>query len=136
MSKNTKIFFFLLIIAVAGYYVYKRYPRVIYRMRTMDISCLKPDPVVQYFEYDTDPSNDSLIKRGLRGEQFRLLDRILDEEERNGGMRLNANTVKKLAREDRAVIEAYERWRRCIMLMRSENHVIYPSERRERQQRN
>lgn len=127
MSKNSKKFLILLVILAAGYYGYKHY-----RYRLMEYippSILPESGRSSEIIYDTDPQNDRFIKGVLTTNQFRVLDKILDEEERNGGMRVNTGKVRQLAREDKAVIEAYDRWRRCGSLMRSENYVVYPSQR-------
>jgi len=79
--------------------------------------------------YDTDPRNDRYIKGSLTIEQLQTLDRLLNEEYRNGGNRLQGDRVRQLSRGDRLVAQAYGRWRKCHDLMRTSNYVIYPAER-------
>jgi hypothetical protein len=79
--------------------------------------------------YDTDEKNDRYIKKDLSLAQLRLLDRALNEEQLRGGHRLSGNRLRELVGGDKAVIAAYNRWRKCVDLMRSSNHVIYPRER-------
>ena len=79
--------------------------------------------------YDTDAKNDRYIKKDLSLAQLQRLDRVLIEEERRGGERVAGNRVRELSGGDKAVIAAYGRWRKCVDLMRSSNHVIYPSDR-------
>lgn len=80
--------------------------------------------------YDTDPANDRFIKGDLTPKQLKLLDRILDEEQKNNQRRLANDIVKQLAKNDRAVIEAYARWRKCHDLLRSRYQVVYPNQRK------
>lgn len=77
--------------------------------------------------YDTDPSNNRYIIGGLRVQQQKKLDRVLEFDKRNGY--LNETTVERLADSDDDVIQAYYRFLKCKNLMRSTNTVIYPDER-------
>lgn len=79
--------------------------------------------------YDTDETNDRYIKKDLSLAQMQRLDRVLNEEMRRGGGRLAGNRLRELAGGDKAVMAAYGRWRKCVDLMRSSNHVIYPADR-------
>jgi len=132
MSKNFNTLIILALLGAVLYFGFGRYRHRILRFLpnsfTQQVNRL--DPFM--FMYDSDPKNDRFIKGSLRRDQFRLLDRVLNEEERNGGMRLSNGKVRQLAADDREVIEAYDRWRRCCSLMRSENYVIYPSQRSRR----
>ena len=126
MSKNFSKFVLLLAFLAVAYFSYTRY-----RHKVMQYlpSSLQPESNSYRAIYDTDPQNDRFIKGTLTAAQLSMLDQILNEEERNGGMRIADGLVRKIAREDKAVIEAYDRWRRCGSLMRSENYVVYPSRR-------
>lgn len=77
--------------------------------------------------YDTDPSNNRYIIGGLRVQQLKRLDRVLEYDKRNGY--LNDTTVERLADSDEDVVQAYYRFLKCKNLMRSTNTVIYPDER-------
>jgi hypothetical protein len=79
--------------------------------------------------YDTDPGNDAYIKGELTGEHLRILDRVLREEKRKGGLRLSRADLKKLAGSHPEVLEAYVRWRYCRDMMRSHHRTVYPDER-------
>jgi hypothetical protein len=79
--------------------------------------------------YDTDPKNDQFIKGALTPEQLKKLDRILEEEKKQKGLRLSALELTKLVENDNSIVDAYVRWRKCYDMMRSFHHVIYPSER-------
>ncbi len=126
-NSSTKIFLLLLVLG-AGYFGYKKYGS---KAGEYLPDALKPGLVQsENFVYDTDPKNDRFIKGKLNAKQMRLLDRVLDEEERHGGMRLSGGEVRELAGDEKLVLEAYDRWRRCCNLMRSEDRVVYPSERK------
>ena len=127
--KSANKFFLLIIVLAACYFGYTRYR---HRIGGFLPPIFAPQEDLSNFIYDTDPQNDRYIKGMLTPRQFKILDRILMEEERNGGMRLSSGRVNQWAMDDKAVIEAYDRWRRCVSLMRSENSVIYPSERARR----
>ncbi|NLP10569.1 hypothetical protein GX408_09260 [bacterium] len=77
--------------------------------------------------YDTDPSNNRYIIGGLKIQQLKKLDRVLEFDKRNGY--LNETTVERLADSDEDVVRAYYRFLKCKNLMRSSNTVIYPDER-------
>jgi hypothetical protein len=126
MSKNFSKFVLLLVFLAVAYFGYTRY-----RHKVMQYlpSSFQPESNSYQAIYDTDPQNDRFIKGTLTAKQLSMLDQILNEEERNGGMRIADSLVRKIAREDKAIIEAYDRWRRCGSLMRSENYVVYPSHR-------
>lgn len=79
--------------------------------------------------YDTDPANDNFIKGDLKIAQLKILDRILAREQKNDEMRLSNELVKELSNNDKDVIEAYAKWRKCYDLMRSRHHVVYPNQR-------
>ena len=79
--------------------------------------------------YDTDARNDRDIKRNLTRAQLRLLDRILEAELDQGGRRLGDREVRQIARGDKAVMAAYDRWRAYLEMRRSSNYVIYPRDR-------
>lgn len=79
--------------------------------------------------YDTDAANDRFIKGELSADQMKTLDRILTEEQKQNGVRLSNETIKKLAKNDKAVMDAYARWRKCHDMMRSRHYVIYPNQR-------
>ncbi|NLP12045.1 hypothetical protein GX408_16725 [bacterium] len=132
MSKNFNTLIVLALLGAVLYFGLGRYRHRV--MRFLPNSLIQQnDRLDQFmFMYDSDPQNDRFIKGSLKRQQFRLLDRVLDEEERNGGMRLSNSKVRQLAADDKEVIEAYDRWRRCCSLMRSENYVIYPSQRSRR----
>ncbi len=80
--------------------------------------------------YDTDPANDRFIKGELTASQLKTLDKILNEEQKNNQQRLSNDIVKRLAKNDRAVMDAYARWRKCHDLMRSSYQVVYPNQRK------
>ncbi|HPI72561.1 MAG TPA: hypothetical protein PK843_10115 [bacterium] len=77
--------------------------------------------------YDTDPSNNRYIIGGLKAQQLKKLDRVLEFDKRNGY--LNETTLERLADSDEDVVQAYYRFLKCKNLMRSTNTVIYPDER-------
>ncbi len=77
--------------------------------------------------YDTDPSNNRYIIGGLKVQQLKKLDRVLEFDKRNGY--LNETTIERLAGSDEEVVQAYYRFLKCKNLMRSTNTVIYPDER-------
>jgi len=129
MSKGFSKFLLLMVVLAALYLGFTRYR---HQVGSLLPPSIRPGGDVTLIVYDTDPQNDRFIKGNLTGKQFRLLDRILNEEERNGGMRISGGRVRQYAMDDKAVIEAYDRWRRCCSLMRSENYVIYPSQRQRR----
>jgi hypothetical protein len=79
--------------------------------------------------YDTDPGNDAYIKGELTGEHLLILDRVLLEEKRKGGLRLSGADLKELAGSHPEVLEAYVRWRYCRDMMRSHHRTVYPDER-------
>ncbi|HPI73300.1 MAG TPA: hypothetical protein PK843_05345 [bacterium] len=132
MSKNFNTLIILALLGAVLYFGFGRYRHRILRFLPNSFTQQdnRLDPFM--FMYDSDPKNDRFIKGSLRRDQFRLLDRVLNEEERNGGMRLSNGKVRQLAADDKEVIEAYDRWRRCCSLMRSVNYVIYPSQRSRR----
>lgn len=80
--------------------------------------------------YDTDPRNNAFIKGSLNEKELLLLDRVLMIEKKNNGMELDRSTLIRISRNYPEVIEAYDRWRKCKTMRRSDNHVIYPDERR------
>ncbi|MBN2355700.1 hypothetical protein JXO59_06275 [candidate division KSB1 bacterium] len=80
--------------------------------------------------YDTDSANDRFIKGELGPAQLKALDRILVQEQKNDEMRLSNEVARQIAKNDKAVIEAYGRWRKCYDLMRSRHHVVYPNQRK------
>lgn len=127
-STSTKIFLLLLLVA-AGYWGYKKFGS----KGIVDYfsDSLRPgSSQSEYFVYDTDPKNDRFIKGKLTGRQMKALDKVLNEEERNGGMRLSSSQLRELSGDEKLVIEAYDRWRRCCNLMRSEYQIVYPRERK------
>jgi hypothetical protein len=127
MKNNSTKIFLLLLLVVAGYVGYKKFG---YKAMEYVPEGLKPGfSHHENIVYDTDPKNDRFIKGKLNPKQMRMLDKVLDEEERNGGMRLSGGQVRELACDEKLVMEAYDRWRRCCNLMRSEYRVVYPSER-------
>jgi hypothetical protein len=79
--------------------------------------------------YDTDAANDQFIKGDLTLDQMRKLDRVLVQEQRNQEARLSTEQVRPLSGNDKAVMEAYGRWRKCYDMMRGRDHVIYPNQR-------
>ncbi len=83
-----------------------------------------PSPI-----YDTEARNDLDIKRNLTRAQLRLLDRILEAELDQGGRRLSDREARQIARGDKAVVAAYDRWRTYLEMRRSSNYVIYPRDR-------
>ncbi|OPZ70891.1 MAG: hypothetical protein BWY83_01416 [bacterium ADurb.Bin478] len=132
MSKNFNTLIVLALLGAVLYFGFGKYRHRLMRI-VPDSFTQRDDRLDPYmFMYDSDPQNDRFIKGSLKRQQFRLLDRVLNEEERNGGMRLSDGKVRQLAADDKEVIEAYDRWRRCVSLMRSENYVIYPSQRSRR----
>ena len=82
-----------------------------------------------YFVYDTDSKNDVYIKSNLHPQLLRILDRVLEKEKKNSGLRLTDVELNKITSYNNEVNEAYNRWRKCKDMMRSSHHVIYPSER-------
>jgi hypothetical protein len=126
MSKNFNKFVLLIVFLAIAYFGYTRYRHKI--MQYIPPS-FQPEGSSHQVIYDTDPQNDRFIRGTLNGRQLRVLDQVLNEEERNGGMRISNANVRKIALDDKAIIEAYDRWRRCVSLMRSENYVVYPSRR-------
>jgi hypothetical protein len=119
VSKASKMFLFFLVLLTGMYLAAKRGYISLPWDRGANIS-----PI-----YDTDDKNDRYIKKDLSLAQMKVLDRVLNEEQRSGGQRLPGSLVRELAGGDKAVIGAYGRWRKCCDLMRSSNDVIYPRER-------
>jgi hypothetical protein len=126
MKNNSTKIFLLLLLVVAGYFGYKKFGS---KVTEYVPEALKPGSSQENVIYDTDPKNDRFIKGKLNAKQMKVLDKVLQEEERNGGMRLSGGQVRELSGDEKLVIEAYDRWRRCCNLMRSEYRVVYPSER-------
>ena len=89
----------------------------------------------KYFIYDTDPDNDQFIQGQLEVHQLKALDAILEIEREKCGLRLPMVELDALAKNDRGLVDAYQRWRKCKDMMRSNHHVIYPSERKRRPSR-
>ncbi len=87
-----------------------------------------PDPTMAYV-YDTDPQNNEFIKGRLTRYQLKQLDTILMVEKKQCGLRLSNIDLNALTNRDQALIEAYNRWRKCKDMMRSHHRVIYPDER-------
>lgn len=85
--------------------------------------------IAQQYVYDTDPKNDLFIKGNLPIFKLVRLDRILEAEKQNGGMRLNHQELNAISRYDNDLTEAYSRWWACKDQLRSFHHVVYPSER-------
>jgi len=79
--------------------------------------------------YDTDAANDQFIKGDLTIDQMRKLDRVLVQEQKNHEARLSAEQLRQISGNDKAVMEAYGRWRKCYDMMRGRHHVIYPDQR-------
>ena len=83
-----------------------------------------------FFLYDTDPRNNDFIKGNLLPKQLRILDRLLELEKKQCGLRLTPQDINKITRYNSEVKEAYDRWRKCKDMMRSYYRVVYPSERK------
>jgi len=98
-----------------------------YKFRSFFNIGSKP-PVIRV--YDTDPRNNSFIKGSLNERELLILDHVLMIEKKNDGMVLDRSTLIRVSRNYPEVIEAYDRWRKCKTMRRSDNHVIYPDERR------
>ncbi|MBN2411296.1 hypothetical protein JXQ31_06355 [candidate division KSB1 bacterium] len=110
---------FVFIILAAAYFGYQKY--------------FKPAGINSHNSqiiYDTDPKNDKFIKGQLTSQQLLQLDKILELEESQGGMRLSVKDLKRTAKDDRALYEAYTRWRKCKDMMRSKHRTIYPGDRK------
>jgi len=80
--------------------------------------------------YDTNQQNDKFIKGNLNSQQLAQFDKILELEKAQSGFRLSAKDLKRTAKDDKALYEAYSRWRKCKDMMRSNHRTIYPSERK------
>jgi len=80
--------------------------------------------------YDTNQQNDKFIKGNLNSQQLVQFDKILELEKAQSGFRLSAKDLKRTAKDDKALYEAYSRWRKCKDMMRSNHRTIYPSERK------
>jgi hypothetical protein len=115
----------IVILIVAGYYVYQKY------LKTSTPITAIAGPVI----YDTNPQNDSFIKGTLTAQQLAQFDKILEFEKSQNSMRISQNKLKELAANDLALYEAYNRWRKCMDMMRSTHHTVYPSERKLYQQK-
>ncbi len=121
-SKGTEFrIVFVFVILVAAYFGYQKY--------------LKPGQIITQSQtgkiiYDTDPKNDKFIKGQLSSQQFIQLDKILELENSQGGLRLSVKDLKRTANDDMALYEAYSRWRKCKDMMRSKHRTIYPSDRK------
>jgi hypothetical protein len=89
-----------------------------------------PIPSPSHFIYDTDSKNNVYIKTNLHPQLLRTLDKVLEKEKENSGLRLTDVDLNKISQYNNEVNEAYNRWRKCKDMMRSNHHVIYPSERR------
>ncbi len=119
-AKNNNLRIFIIIaVIIAGYYAFQKY--------------LNPSPSATSIAgpvlYDTNPQNDSFIKGTLTVQQLAKLDKILEFEKAQTGMRLSQERLKELAANDLDLYDAYNRWRRCVDMMRSTHRTIYPSER-------
>jgi hypothetical protein len=123
-----------LLIAVAvlgvGYFFYS-HPSVLEKvdLTILDLDIQRsPDKggAVDYY-YDTDPANNRYIIGNLQAKQLAQLDRVLDSDQEYG--RLDEAALRRVAGNDRQVVEAYYRFLKCSNLMRSSNHVVYPAER-------
>jgi hypothetical protein len=86
-------------------------------------------PRDEYFYYDTNSDNDEFIKGNLDRDQLLLLDKILMTEKKLRTHPLSDQQVQSIAKNDPAVIAAYERWCKCYDMIRSSTHVVYPDER-------
>lgn len=85
-------------------------------------------PVDKFF-YDTDYKNDLYIKGDLSESQLLLFDIILEHEKMMDCVMLSESDLGILCKDDRALKDAYYRWRECAALMRSTTRTIYPSDR-------
>lgn len=91
---------------------------------------VSPKPAQQTnYVYDTDPRNNEFIKGGLSSQKLAVLDRVLREEKKQGGLMLSNTDLNRITRYDQEINEAYGRWIKCKNMMRSSHHVIYPDER-------
>ncbi len=129
-TKFIKASFFSLIIGIAGvyaseYYIQKKWPQI-----DQDLCGEKAKKYnLSFFRYDTNPSNNDYIKKDLTVPELKLLDRVLLLEKRKSGLNLSDVDLQSVARNNRRVMLAYERWCECKLLMRSNHHVFYPDER-------
>jgi len=80
--------------------------------------------------YDTDPQNNAYIIGSLSAQQLEMLDKILEHERYNNGLRLVKYELEIIADNNAELITAYLRWRKCKDLMRSYGKAVYPSERK------
>jgi len=110
-----------IVLVIAGYYAYQKYLKP-----SSPAAITAPAGAVIY---DTNPQNDSFIKGTLTARQLAQFDKILEFEKSQTGMRITQEQLKELAANDLDLYDAYNRWRRCVDMMRSTHHTIYPSER-------
>ena len=119
-SKGTEFrIVFVFMILVAAYFGYQKY-----------LKPLQTNKISGQIIYDTDAKNDKFIKGQLSSQQFNQLDKILELEKSQGGLRLSVKDLKRTAGDDMALYEAYSRWRKCKDMMRSKHRTLYPSDRK------
>jgi len=119
-SKGTEFrIVFVFVILVAAYFGYQKYLRPVNTNKQRS-----------HMIYDTDVKNDKFIKGELGAQQLIKLDKILELEKSSGGLRLSVKDLKRMAKDDMALYDAYSRWRKCKDMMRSKHRTIYPSDRK------
>ena len=79
--------------------------------------------------YDTDPKNDSYIKKNLSREKLEQFDDVLEYERMNCLYKISSTQLRSMTNNDEELIKAYQRWIVCKNMKRNTNIVVYPSER-------